>query len=251
MAIADSHPHESKIYYEFSHLYDRIFTRFFFPRIDATIRSLRIAPGARVLEVGVGTGLSLSAYPPHTDVVGIDLASEMLEQAQQKIARNGWRHVSLERMDALHMDFPDESFDYVTCFHVVSVVPDSARLMREMVRVCRPGGTLVIINHFRSERRWLAWVVDVIDPITRRLGWTTTLRFGDLVRGTPVAVERRFKTSPRSLFTVVIAKKPADSRGEDSREADSREADSREASSREKASGPAVTGSASSAARTG
>ena len=103
MAVAEIRPHESKIYYEFSHLYDRIFTRFFFPRIASTIRSLRIPPGARVLEVGVGTGLSLSAYPLHAEVTGIDLAQEMLDQAQEKTARNGWRHISLLQMDALNM----------------------------------------------------------------------------------------------------------------------------------------------------
>jgi hypothetical protein len=68
MAFAGADPHESKIYYEFSHLYDRIFTRFFFPRIVSTIRSLKIPAGAKVLEVGVGTGLSLPAYPLHAEV---------------------------------------------------------------------------------------------------------------------------------------------------------------------------------------
>ena len=208
MAVANIRPHESKIYYEFSHLYDRVFTRFFFPRIQWTIRSLNIPPGAKVLEVGVGTGLSLSAYPVHAEVKGIDLAQEMLEQAQEKVTRNGWRHVSLQQMDALNLQFPTESFDYVMGFHVVSVVPDHDTLMREMVRVCKPDGTLVIINHFRSPRRWLAPLVDSLDPITRKLGWRTTLRLSDLLNGVSLRIERRFKTSERSLFTVVIASKP-------------------------------------------
>src|SRR5438045_1959742 len=210
MALAGAEPHESKIYYEFSHLYDRIFTRFFFPRILSTIRSLRIPPRAKVLEVGVGTGLSLSAYPEHADVTGIDLAPEMLEQAQRKLNREGWRHIRLAQMDALDLKFPDAEFDYVTAFHVVSVVPDHVGLMREMVRVCKPGGTLVIINHFRSDRRWLAAVIDRLDPMTRKLGWRTTLQCTDLLAPVPLRVERRFKTSETSLFTVVIASKPAD-----------------------------------------
>jgi len=208
MAIAGAEPHESKIYYEFSHLYDRIFTRFFYPRIVSTLRSLNVPPGAKVLEVGVGTGLSLSAYPGHAEVTGIDLAPEMLEQAQRKVKGEGWRHVRLMQMDALNLEFADGEFDYVTAFHVVSVVPDHAGLMREMVRVCKPGGTVVIINHFRSRRTWLARLIDRLDPITRKLGWRTTLRCEELFEGVPLRVERRFKTAQTSLFTVVIAHKP-------------------------------------------
>lgn len=207
MAVADTHPHESKIYSELSHLYDRIFTRFFFPRIQTTIRSLNIGPAAKVLEIGVGTGLSLSAYPHHSDVVGIDLAPDMLEQAQQKISRAGWNHIRLQQMDALNLSFGDEKFDYVMAFHVVSVVPDAAKLMAQMLRVLKRGGTLVIINHFRSERPWLAPLVDRLDPFTRKLGWRTTLAFGELFRNLDLKVTRRFKTSGRSLFTVVIARK--------------------------------------------
>jgi phosphatidylethanolamine/phosphatidyl-N-methylethanolamine N-methyltransferase len=208
MAYAGADPHESKIYYEFSHFYDRIFTRFFYPRIVSTIRSLKIPPGAKVLEVGVGTGLSLPSYPPHADVTGIDLAPEMLELAQRKVNTEGWRHIRLLQMDALDLKFDDEEFDYITAFHVVSVVPDHAALMKEMVRVCKPGGTLVVINHFRSRRPWLATVVDRLDPVTRKLGWRTTLKCSDLFAEVPLRIERQFKTSESSLFTVVITRKP-------------------------------------------
>ena len=213
MALAGAEPHESKIYYEFSHFYDRIFTRFFFPRILSTIRSLKIPPRAKVLEVGVGTGLSLSAYPQHADVTGIDLAPEMLEQAQRKVGREGWRHVRLAQMNALDLKFSDAEFDYVTAFHVVSVVPDHVGLMKEMSRVCKPGGTLVIINHFRSDRRWLAAMIDRLDPVTRKLGWRTTLHWADLFSDVPLRMERRFKTSETSLFTVLIARKPTHEAG--------------------------------------
>jgi phosphatidylethanolamine/phosphatidyl-N-methylethanolamine N-methyltransferase len=79
--------------------------------------------------------------------------------------------------------------------------------MSEMVRVCRPGGTIVIINHFRSERPLLAKFVDRLDPITCKLGWSTTLRLSDLIAGVPLELRQRYKTSPRSLFTVMIAQK--------------------------------------------
>jgi len=201
-----AHPHQSKIYSEFSRFYDKIFERIFFPRIARVVASLKIPPGARVLELGVGTGLSLSAYPSHSEVTGVDLAQDMLDQAADKIREHGWQHISLRQMDALNLDFASNSFDYVTAFHVVSVVPDAGRMMAEARRVCRPGGKLVIINHFRSERPLIGPLVDLADPVTRKLGWRTTLKLVDIIDGAPVSIEQKFKTSPRSLFTVVIAR---------------------------------------------
>jgi phosphatidylethanolamine/phosphatidyl-N-methylethanolamine N-methyltransferase len=189
MALANAQPHESRLYYELSHLYDILFHRVFYPRIAIVIRSLQIEPGARVLELGVGTGLSLDAYPSHCHVTGIDLAPDMLERAQDKVNRNGWRHITLEQGDALNLRFADDSFDYVTAFHVVSVVPDPKRMMAEAQRVCRPGGIITIINHFRSPHPMLARLAQVIDPVTRWLGWTT-LRLSDVLDRRGLHVER-------------------------------------------------------------
>ncbi len=206
MAVANTQPHESAVYYEFSHLYDLFFGRVFYPRIARVIRSLGIEPGARVLEIGVGTGLSLDAYPAHCQVTGIDLAPEMLERAQDRVNRNGWRHVTLEQGDALDLKFADDSFDYVMAFHVISVVPDPSRMLSEAQRVCRPGGIVTVINHFRSPNPTMARMQSTIDPLTRRLGWTTKLRLPDVLDRRTLHVERQWKTSPRSLFTIVVAR---------------------------------------------
>ena len=205
MALANAQPHESRLYYEFSHFYDLLFRRVFYPRIARVIRSLAIEPGARVLELGVGTGLSLDAYPSHCQVTGIDLAPDMLERAQDKVNQNGLRHITLEQGDALALKFPDDSFDYVMAFHVVSVVPDPYRMMAEARRVCRPGGVITIINHFRSPQPTIARLQRTIDPITRWLGWTT-LRLYEVLDHRTLHVERQWKTSRRSLFTIVVAR---------------------------------------------
>ncbi len=197
-------PHESKIYSTFAHLYDRIFTNVFSPRIFRVVRELNVKSGQSVLEVGVGTGLSLGAYPASCSYTGVDLAPEMLAKAEEKAARAGLVNTRLEVADALSLPYDDDSFDYVTSFHVVSVVPDARQMVREMLRVCRPGGTVAIINHFRSPRPIIAKLVDQIDPVTRKLGWRTTLSVDDLLDDMPLSVERHYKTSVASLFTILV-----------------------------------------------
>jgi phosphatidylethanolamine/phosphatidyl-N-methylethanolamine N-methyltransferase len=208
--IGDAQAHESKIYYEFSHLYDRVFTRVFYPRIDMVIRSLEIEPGAEVLEVGAGTGLAFQAYPSHCHVTGIDLAAEMLELAQDKIDWNGWRHIEVREMDALNLKFEDDTFDHATAFHVVSVVPDARRLLSEAIRVTKPGGTIVIVNHFRSDNGLLDRLDRMAEPIYRWLGWHT-VDLGEILRDLPLEIVEKYKTSRHSLFTIIVAKnaKPA------------------------------------------
>src|SRR5690606_14129742 len=98
--------HASKTYHQFAGYYEAVFARFFRDRIHRVIRSLDIPPDAKVLEVGVGTGLSLPAYPAHAEVTGIDLSARMLAHAQEKINRNGWTHITLREMDAQNLEFP-------------------------------------------------------------------------------------------------------------------------------------------------
>lgn len=202
----------SRIYSDLAGIYDHVFTRVFRRRIDQVVKGLRIPPGARVLEVGIGTGLSVDAYPSHADVIGIDLSQDMLDHAAQKMDPVRHRHIKLQQGDALNLVFPDETFDFVTAFHVITVVPDPKRMLDEMVRVCRPGGRIVIINHFSSERAFIRFVVDRVDPITRHLGWSTKLRLREVLDPGILVLEKRYKTKPWSLFTIVEARKLADTR---------------------------------------
>ena len=132
--------------------YDVVFGPAFHPGRKQAVRVANDRPGQRILEVGVGTGLSLPYFRADSQVTGIDVSAEMLDKAKQRVARRKLAHVAaLQIMDAEHMSFEDNSFDAVLALYVASVVPDPARFAVEMLRVCIPGGTIVLVNHFTSE----------------------------------------------------------------------------------------------------
>ena len=204
--MAEIEAHESKIYSEFAPLYDKIFGKIFYSRLERVIENLDIPPGAKVLEVGAGTGTSFPAYPTHCEVVGIDLAPDMLARARQKIEDNGWEHLSVLEMNALDLEFPDSTFDYVMAFHVVTVVPDPVRMVAEAKRVCKPGGKIVVVNHFTSDFPLIGTLTEALDPLTRWLGWRTDLRLKPFIETTNLAVEQVYKLSKSSLYTVLLGR---------------------------------------------
>jgi len=199
--------HESKLYSEFAPLYDRVFGKIFYSRLERVIEDSHIPRGAKVLEVGAGTGTSFPAYPAHCQVTGIDLAPDMLTRARQKIAENGWTHIKVLEMNALALNFPDNSFDFVMAFHVVTVVPDPVAMINEARRVCKPGGKIVIVNHFTSDVPVLGSVTRSLDPLTRWLGWRTDLKLKAFIETTNLTVERIYKISKASLYTVLVGTK--------------------------------------------
>lgn len=200
-------PHASRLYRELVPAYEAFWPMIAKRRIRSAIGNLGLHSGQRVLEVGVGTGMSLSAYPRDVDVVGVDLSTDMLMQAQRQIAEQQWSRISVMQMNAEQLDFDDSSFDVVTSFHVISVVSNPRRMMLEMLRVCKPGGRILIVNHFRSPNPWIARMVDSAGAVTRHLGWRTDLDLQEIVSEMPLRVERRYKTSPTSLFTILTASK--------------------------------------------
>lgn len=128
--------------------------------------------GGSVLEVGVGTGLALRHYDRRLSVTGVDYSAEMLDKARAKVADEGLQNVvALHRMDARTLAFPDESFDHVAAMHVISVVPEPEKVMAEIARVVRPGGSVVIVNHFSRETGALAWAERAAAPLADLLGW--------------------------------------------------------------------------------
>ena len=165
----------ARVYENLAWAYDLVFGPTLHPgRVDA-IRRMGIKTADRVLEVGVGTGINASLYPKDCSVTGIDLSSSMLEKARDRIARKDVRNVRLLQMDAANLKFADDTFDIVYAPYVISVVPDPVSVAREMRRVCRPGGRIVILNHFRSSNRGVARLERLISPFTVHVGFKSDL----------------------------------------------------------------------------
>lgn len=164
-----------RVYDKLSIVYDLTFGPTLHPgRLQARDR-MAIKPGDQILEVGVGTGINTPLYPKTCQVTGIDLCRPMLDKARERVARERITNVRLMEMDATALTFPDESFDIVYAPYLISVVPDPVAVAREMRRVCRTGGRIVILNHFRSSNRLLAAMERAISPMTIHIGFKADL----------------------------------------------------------------------------
>jgi phosphatidylethanolamine/phosphatidyl-N-methylethanolamine N-methyltransferase len=163
------------VYDKLANVYDFTFGPTLHPGRVQAIQRMGIGPGDRVLEVGVGTGINASLYPRGCAVTGIDLSSSMLEKARERIARKDIRNVRLLEMDAARMTFADNTFDIVYAPYLISVVPDPVAVAQEMRRVCRYGGRIIFLNHFRSPNALLAWMERAISPFTVHIGFKSDL----------------------------------------------------------------------------
>jgi phosphatidylethanolamine/phosphatidyl-N-methylethanolamine N-methyltransferase len=143
-------------------------------RRDAVAR-LAVEPGERVLEVGVGTGLSLPYYPPDCHVTGIDISEAMLEQARERADLLKRRRVDLRLMDARQLSYPDATFHHVLAPYVISVVPEPHKVMAEIARVCKPGGTVLVVNHFQSPNRVSRFLERLLTPASQWVGFRLDL----------------------------------------------------------------------------
>jgi phosphatidylethanolamine/phosphatidyl-N-methylethanolamine N-methyltransferase len=171
------------------------------------IERMGVKSGDHILEVGVGTGINTSLYPRDCHVTGIDFSSQMLDKARERVRQKGLRHVRLLEMDAAHLKFADDSFDIVYAPYLVSVVPDPVEVAREMRRVCKSGGKIVILNHFRSANPILSRVERAISPFTVHIGFKSDLDLpGFLAQADlqPVSIE---KVNFPKIWSLAICKK--------------------------------------------
>ena len=158
----------------------------------------------RVLEVGVGTGLSLPDYKEHLEIVGIDLSPEMLEKARERVATGGLDHVTgLHEMDAGDLKFPDASFDTVAAMFVMTVVPEPEAVMRELARVTKPGGEVMLVNHFSQREGMRGWVERRMAPFADKIGWRSVFDLSRVTVCDDLELVERKALRPLGLFTML------------------------------------------------
>src|SRR5438270_2497859 len=178
--------------------YDFVFGPVFHPGRKEAVRVANDRPSQRILEVGVGTGLSLPYFRPDSHVTGIDVSAEMLEKAKRRVERKNLSHVdALHVMDAEHMSFEDNSFDAVLALYVASVVPNPARFAEEMRRVCIPGGTIVLVNHFTSENWALRRMEKRLAHLARHIGFHSDFPLDAFLRDSRLSAR---EIRPSNLF---------------------------------------------------
>ena len=192
-----------RAYASYAGVYDRVFGRVFQDSREAVVRNLKVEPGERVLEVGVGTGLCLPLYPANCDITAIDLSKPMLDKAELRVKELGLTNVKLMHMDAGNMEFADSTFDIVIAAYVVTAVPDYRKLMEEMVRVSKPGGRLILLNHFTQDSPIIAAVEKAISPICAKIGFRTDLSVDQVINGWPLIKERDERVKPLGMWHVV------------------------------------------------
>ena len=189
--------------------YDHTFGALVARRQKRALEQVRAKPGDRVLDLGVGTGMTLPHYPKDVSVVGVDLSLGMLKKAAIKINDNGLHHCSLIQTDAMLPPFADESFDHVVITHVISVVSEPHKLLQWAQRLVKPGGRIVMLNHFQSTQPVVAWIEKVLNPVFVKIGWRSDLPLEDVLTGVELEVDYCFKTSMMDIWRIVVLTKPA------------------------------------------
>jgi ubiquinone/menaquinone biosynthesis C-methylase UbiE len=157
----------------------------------------------RVLEVGVGTGANLPFYPENAEVIGVDFSRGMLNRARKKLEKSpNNRRICLKKADIQHLPFPDHTFDFVVSTCVFCSVPDPVLGLREIKRVCKPDGRILMLEHMRSKNPVVGFLMDLLNPLTVRLwGANINRRTMDNIRRAGLTV---FEEKP--LFYSILKK---------------------------------------------
>ncbi len=162
-----------KSYKRVSSFYDMTFGKVFKPGQMTVIDKMNCSPSDKVLEIGIGTGLSFQYYPEETKVVGIDISPDMLKLAKKKIEKDKKNLKYVTQMNGEQLSFPDNLFDKVVAMYVISVTQDPEKLINEMKRVCKENGDIYIVNHFscKDDNLLVKVLEKALMPVSKILGW--------------------------------------------------------------------------------
>lgn len=164
-----------------------------------------------LLEVGVGTGVALPRYAQHLSITGIDFSPDMLRKARQRTRARKLRNVAaLYEMDASELKFDDASFDTVVAMYVMTVVPDAHKVLKELERVCAPGGEVIIVNHFAQDHGLRGLIERWMAPAARALGWHPDFRIETITDMTTLDLVETRSLQPMGLFTMLRFRKAAE-----------------------------------------
>lgn len=198
-----------RVYSVLARVYDGFFGWVLGPGRRRAVAQLSPAAGDRVLEVGVGTGLSLPLYAAGSFITGVDISEPMLEQAQERADAIGRSGVDLHVMDARSLAFPSGTFDAVLAPYIVSVVPDPDKVMAEIARVVRPGGTVIVVNRFRTENRFVQAIERLLTPLTCWIGFRLDLPLETVTRTPGLRVERVERANLFGMWKIVVLQREA------------------------------------------
>ncbi len=192
-------------YKRYARVYDTVFGALLSAGRRAAVERIDQRGGLRVLEVGVGTGLSLPAYRKDNRITGIDLSIDMLRVARERVRHGRLDNVEgLSQMDAGRLAFADGSFDVVVAMYVMTVVPDPQGALAELLRVCRPEGEVLIVSHFAETRPGVRRMIERgAARFSEKLGWRPDFTQASLLQGCPVTVEAVHRLPPFGLFTLL------------------------------------------------
>lgn len=193
-----------RVYDLWSKVYDHTFGLLLTDGQKSAIEHMRLRPGDKVLDVGVGTGIQLPGYPRFATVVGLDLSAGMLARAAEKCRQLALDHCRIVRADAMLPPFAPRSFDHIIISHTISVVSDPRKMMMRAQEMLRPGGRIVLVNHFLSVNRFLAWGERKLNPLFVRLGWRSDLALEDVLAGTALSVEYAFKMHQIGIWKIIV-----------------------------------------------
>ena len=213
MKCSISPTYMEKLYSFYSPFYDYVFGHLLGPGRRQAFNYLRHRPYQKILEIGVGPGSTLEFYPPTSQVVGIDISASMIKEAHKKASRlNSGNRYEFHVMDALNLEFPDNSFDVVLAAYVITTVSDPVRVCREMLRVVKPGGQIIAINHSRCQNgtHW-GRIEDILAPLFVRIGFTTDLDVIRVMEDTGMVLEQAVRCNLMNTGRIIIANKEANS----------------------------------------